>query len=70
MDRLEQIKLVEMLQDYVTYHEDKANYYNDWMIEEELKLKTIGFVTTENVLREGIPYTVISSDRKTIEETW
>ena len=54
MDRLERLELISELEKYVSFHEDKANYYNDIVIEEQIKLKTIGFVTTDNVLKERL----------------
>ena len=67
MDRLERLELISELEKYVSFHEDKANYYNDIVIEEQIKLKTIGFVTTDNVLKERLCFDTISADRTTIE---
>ena len=70
MDRLEQIKQIEELEKYVDFHESKANYYNDIIIEETIRLKTIGFVTTENVLRESLCFNTVRADGTTIKEQW
>ena len=67
MDRLERIELIAELEKYVSFHEDKANYYNDIVIEQQIKLKTIGFVTTDNVLKDRLCFDTVSADRTTIE---
>jgi hypothetical protein len=67
MDRLERLELISELEKYVSFHEDKANYYNDIVIEEQIKLKTIGFVTTDNVLKERLCFDTIIADSATIE---
>mgnify|MGYP003148795089 CR=1 FL=1 len=67
MDRIQRDELIMQLESYVSFHEEKANYYNNWMIEEQLKLSTIGFITTDNVLKDKICFTTINSDSTTIE---
>jgi hypothetical protein len=67
MDRLDRIELINELEKYVDFHESKANYYNDLAIEETIKLKTIGFVTTDNVLRKKLCFDTIRADSTTIE---
>lgn len=66
MDRTERGELIEQLKMYVTYHEDKANYYNDWLIDEQIKQSTIGFVTTENVLKDKLCFTTVPSNEDTV----
>ena len=70
MDRIERIDYIDELEKYVSFHEDKANYYNEIMIKEQLKLSTIGFVTSENVTKDRICYTAINADKTTIENEW
>ena len=70
MDRIEQSNLIEELEKYVSFHEDKANYYNDILIAEKIRLNTIGFVTTESVLRERLCFNTVSADSNTVEENW
>lgn len=67
MDRSERITLIEELEQYVTFHEDKANYYNDWLIEERVKQSTIGFITTDNVLKDKLCFTTVNADSTTVE---
>jgi hypothetical protein len=33
----------EQLESYISFHEDKANYYNDWLNDIIAEEKTIGF---------------------------
>jgi hypothetical protein len=66
MDRIERIELIEELEKYVSFHESKANYYNDIAIEETIKLKTIGYVTSDNVLKDKLCFDTIRADKETI----
>ena len=36
-------ELKEQLDAYISFHEDKANYYNDWLNDIEREEKVIGF---------------------------
>ena len=52
MTRIERQELVDKLESMVSFHEDKANYYHEWLTEEKTKLCTIGFLTDDCYLKE------------------
>jgi hypothetical protein len=42
----------EQLDAYISFHEDKANYYNDWLNDIIAEEKTIGFIWLDICLED------------------
>ncbi len=70
MDRLERIKLIEELEAFALFHQEKTNYYLSWLQIEKLNLSTIGFVLNDNTATNYNMKEVVLADNTTIKEEY
>jgi len=68
MNRLERIELIESLEEFIAFHEERVNYYRAWAKLEKLNLSTIGFVLNDDTATNYHTNETVISDINTVQE--